>query len=161
MGRSWAFGCQLWPQVNPTIASSPQAAFVSVGGKPVRGKTLVVRNRDGLVAQIVQSGEGERSTDANADPASIALTPGDPDASIRFYRDILGFDLKTGELEAGRDVMHALGAEMGMVRRSQAYIPGTKVRFELDEYSGLPTKEPFTTQLDARCRDSAVGCARS
>ena len=124
------------------IANAQQAAVVSVGGKPV-GKALVVRNRDGLVTQIVQSGEGERSTDANADPASIALTPGDPDASIRFYRDILGFDLKTGDWEAERDVMHALGAETGMVRRSHAFIPGTRVRFELDEYSGLSTKRAF------------------
>ena len=154
-----------------TIANAQQqAAVVSVGGKPV-GKTLVVRNRDGLVAQLVQPGEGEQSTDPNADPASIALTPGDPEASLRFYRDILGFDLKTGEWEKGADVMNALGADMGMVRRSRAYIPGSKVRFELDEYSGLATKRAFyyynsmpgavTLQLLVRDLDAFVKVLRA
>jgi catechol 2,3-dioxygenase-like lactoylglutathione lyase family enzyme len=125
-----------------TIVNSGQADVISVGGKPVEN-ALFVRNRDGLVAQIVQSGKAERSTDLNADPASIALTPGDPAASLRFYGDILGFDLKTGDWEAGRDVMNARGAEMGMIRRSRGDIPGTNVHFELDEYSGFPTKRAF------------------
>jgi catechol 2,3-dioxygenase-like lactoylglutathione lyase family enzyme len=153
-----------------TIANSQQSAVISVGGKPV-GKTLVVRNRDGLVAQVTQSGEADGSTELNADPASIALTPGDPEASIRFYRDILGFDLKTGDWEAGKDVMNALGAEMGMVRRSRAYIPGSKVRFELDEYSGLATQRAFyyynsmpgavTLQLLVRDLDGMVKALRA
>ena len=143
-----------------TIAKAQaQAAVISAGGKPV-GKTLFVRNRDGLVARLVES------TDLTADPASIALVPGDPEASLRFYRDILGFDLKTGEWEAGRDVLNALGHEMGMVRRTQGYIPGSKVRFELDEYSGLPTRRAFyyynsmpgavTLQLVVRDLDEVV-----
>ena len=125
-----------------TIVNSGQADVISVGGKPVEN-ALFVRNRDGLVAEIVQSGKAERSTDLNADPASIALTPGDPAASLRFYRDILGFDLKTGDWESGTDVMNARGADMGMIRRSQGYIPGTRIHFELDEYSGFPTKRAF------------------
>jgi catechol 2,3-dioxygenase-like lactoylglutathione lyase family enzyme len=144
-----------------TIAKvQQQAAVIGVGGKPV-GKALFVRNRDGLVAQLAQSGEG-----LNVDPASIALTPGDPDASLRFYRDILGFDLKTGEWETGRDVMNALGTDTGMVRRTQGYIPGTKIRFELDEYSGFPTRRAFyyynsmpgavTVQLVVRDLDEVV-----
>jgi catechol 2,3-dioxygenase-like lactoylglutathione lyase family enzyme len=148
-----------------TIANAKQqAAVISVGGKPV-GRTLFVRNRDGLVAELVQS------PDPSADPASIAVTPGDPEASLRFYRDILGFDLKTGDWEAGQDVMNALGAEMGMVRRSRAYIPGSKVRFELDEYSGLATKRAFyyynsmpgavTLQLLVRDLDGMVKALRA
>jgi catechol 2,3-dioxygenase-like lactoylglutathione lyase family enzyme len=148
-----------------TVANArEQATVISVGGKPV-GKTLFVRNRDGLVAQLVQS------SDSDSDAASIALTPGDPEASVRFYRDILGFDLKTGEWESGRDVMNALGADMGMVRRTHGYIPGSKVRFELDEYSGLPTRRAFyyynsmpgavTVQLVVRDLDQVVKELRS
>ncbi len=125
-----------------TIANSGQADVISVGGKPA-GNGLFVRNRDGLVAQIVQPGNTEPSSGLTADPASIALVPGDPAASLRFYRDMLGFDLKTGDWESGKDAMHARGTDMGMLRRSQADIPGSKVHFELDEYSGFPTKRAF------------------
>jgi catechol 2,3-dioxygenase-like lactoylglutathione lyase family enzyme len=125
-----------------TIASSGQADVISVGGKPA-GNALFVRNRDGLVAQLVQSGDAERSNGLNADPASIALVPGDPAVSLRFYRDVLGFDLKTGDWESGKDVMQARGAEMGMLRRNEGDIPGSKIHFELDEYSGFPTKRAF------------------
>ena len=125
-----------------SIETSGQATVINVGGKPV-GKTLFVRNRDGLVTRFSQRGETERSTELNANPASIALTPGDVDATLRFYRDLLGFDLKTGDWEASKDVMNALGAEVGMVRRSQGYVPGTNIHFEIDEYSGIPQRRAY------------------
>jgi hypothetical protein len=55
---------------------------------------------------------------------------------------------------------------MGMVRRTQGYIPGSKIRFELDEYSGLSTRRAFyyynsmpgavTVQLFVRDLDEVV-----
>jgi hypothetical protein len=51
--------------------------------------------------------------------------------------------IPTGDWEADTETMRALGAETGMIRRSRTLIPGTNVRFELDEYSGFPTKRAF------------------
>jgi catechol 2,3-dioxygenase-like lactoylglutathione lyase family enzyme len=134
------------PDINATLASienSYQADVISVGGKPA-GQTLFVRNRDGFVTEIVQSGHTGPSAGSNASAPSIALTAGtNAAAKIRFYREVLGFDLKTGDWETSQDLMNARGAQMGMIRRSQGFIPGTNTHFEIDEYSGMPQKRAY------------------
>ncbi len=134
------------PSLAATVAnieSSHQGDVISMGGKP-SGNRVVVRNRDGVVTEIVQSDGPGAPGRSEADVASIALTAGSNVASkMQFYRDVLGFDLKTGEWEGGKDVMPPLGADVGMIRRSAGYVPGTKIRFEIDEYSGLPQKRAY------------------
>ena len=122
-----------------------------IDGVPA-GKTLFVRNRDGFVTEIVESGQAGAPAGLIANGASIALTAGDGAAKIQFYKDILGFDLKTGEPEASQDVLNALGAEGGTVRRSRCEIPGTTILFEIDEFTGIRQKRAiynFTPQPGA------------
>jgi len=128
------------PSVATTFANierSHQADVLGVGGKPA-GNVLFARNRDGAVTELVQSdGNG------TADAASIVLTTAGDGLTIKFFKDVLGFDLETGDWESGKDVMNAVGADTGMIRRTAGVVPGTKVRFEIDEYSGIPQKRAY------------------
>ncbi|MEP7306628.1 MAG: ankyrin repeat domain-containing protein [Acidobacteriota bacterium] len=116
------------------------ADVATLGGRPVGGdvKRLVFRDgEDGFLIESVQTPEAKPL-------AGIVLVAADVDRKLRFYRDILGFDLKTGEWDGESTALAAVGAQTGMIRRHAGTIPGTAVPFEIDEYRGFHQRRFFS-----------------
>jgi catechol 2,3-dioxygenase-like lactoylglutathione lyase family enzyme len=87
---------------------------------------------DGFLMEVVQ-GSG----------AGIVLTAADPDEKLRFYRELLGFDLQRGEWERVLSAAHAPVS----VRRSIGRVPGTDVPFEIREYQGLHQRRFYPSTM--------------
>jgi len=106
------------------------AATVTLGGKPVRtrtGRSMLVRDPDGYLVQVSQASPAEIAAARWPDPVtgtSIGLTVTDPSATLRFYRDLLGFKVRdTGQVTADELKLNGLAA--GRITQMVALIPGT------------------------------------
>jgi len=107
------------------------ADVLTVGGRPAGGPTrkLSIRDgEDGFLIELVEPPAGS---------PGIVLTAADADKKLLFFRDILGFTLRTGEWEQDAAAMAAVGVAGGRVRRHAGVVPGTGVPFEIDEYQGF------------------------
>jgi catechol 2,3-dioxygenase-like lactoylglutathione lyase family enzyme len=108
------------------------ADVLSIGGKPAGStvKRFAFRDgEDGFVVECVQS--------AGLSRAGIVLVAAHVEKKLAFYRDILGFNLMSGEWERDEAALQAAGAGSGMIRRHGGTVPGTSVPFEIDEYRGF------------------------
>ena len=85
---------------------------------------------DGFLMEVVQ-GSG----------AGIVLTAADPDEKLRFYRELLGFDLQRGER------VPSAAHEPVSVRRSIGRVPGTDVPFEIREYQGVHQRRFYPSTM--------------
>ena len=107
------------------------ADVITLGGKPAGTpvRRLSIRDgEDGFLIELVQQSAG---------PAGIVLTAANVDQKLLFFRDILGFTLKSGAWEHDAGGMAAVGVAAGTVRRHAGVVPGTDVPFEIDEYQGF------------------------
>jgi catechol 2,3-dioxygenase-like lactoylglutathione lyase family enzyme len=90
---------------------------------------------DGFLIDVVAGGGG----------AGLVLTAANPDEKRRFYRDLLGFQLQTGDWEP--DPAAGDGTQAGQVRRTVGRVPGTDVPFEIDEYRGIHQRRFYPTTM--------------
>jgi catechol 2,3-dioxygenase-like lactoylglutathione lyase family enzyme len=108
------------------------ADVLSLAGKPAGSivKRFAFRDgEDGFVIESVQSSKPQ--------VPGIVLVAANIEKKLQFYRDILGFNLTSGEWESEQDALQAVGAETGMIRRHGGTVPGTSVPFEIEEYRGF------------------------
>ena len=108
----------------------------------VRG--LLIRDPDGYVLEVVESKPGEGvQADGNVFGASMGLTVADMESTIKFWHDLLGFDLK-GKMEFSSDpaILKLTGAAGAKNREMVANVPGTKALMAFYEYQGIP-RTPF------------------
>jgi catechol 2,3-dioxygenase-like lactoylglutathione lyase family enzyme len=100
---------------------------------------------DGFLVEVVQARPGAPSGPAGSGSAGIVLTAANAEQKLRFYRDLLGFELHSGGWE--HDPAAGDGASAGMVRRSVGRVPGTAVPFEIDEYRGISQRRFYPTTM--------------
>ncbi len=159
----------------PKIAAYPGVKILSRGGQPATLTTpngsmhaVFVQDPDGFVVELADTA----NPPANA-PAGYVISGGGFEASVRsseesvkFYNDLLGFNLKLGAaFNDNQDMAATAGAPGASFRQSTARIPGTTVPFTLIEFKGVEHKElsgrtqdPGTTVLQLIVRDvSALG----
>jgi ankyrin repeat protein/catechol 2,3-dioxygenase-like lactoylglutathione lyase family enzyme len=127
------------------------APVVTVGGGPVSMgpafKSVFVRDPDGFVLEVIQAGAAPANApSSNFYNAVVAMTTGDTDKSFAFYKNLLGFDLTSGQWGGNKTIMDMVGAGTGQVRQSQCNIPGTNVRYEFYEYKDVP-QTPFRPRI--------------
>jgi catechol 2,3-dioxygenase-like lactoylglutathione lyase family enzyme len=118
------------------------APIVSRSGQPVRlgdqgMRAVLARDPDGYLVAL------ENAPD-NVVSASMDHMVGDLEASVRFYRDLLGFEF-TGKMDFTTDphLMDFLGVPEGtQFRVMRAAVPGTSARMLLYEFRGV-ARTPF------------------
>lgn len=121
--------------------------IVTSSGAPVRlGNTRVfmIRDPDGFLCHIVELAQPDVVPQGNIFGADIGLAIASKDSTVKFYHDLLGFDL------AGRDAYHSNpgyfdmvgGPSTAQVREYRANVPGAKALVAFYEYKDVDRK-PF------------------
>ena len=111
---------------------------VTIGGGSVdtpAGRAILVRDPDGYLLQLTQASADEIAAAAPGTivRTTIGLTVADTATSLRFYRDLLTFDV--GETRRGTDAELALnGLNGGELRQTPITIAGTEVTVLLHEF---------------------------
>ena len=126
----------------PVITTGGAPAMIPTANGKVRG--LLIRDPDGYVLEVVESKPGEGvQADGNVFGASMGLTVADMESTIKFWHDLLGFDLK-GKMEFSSDpaILKLTGATGAKNREMVANVPGTKALMAFYEYQGIP-RTPF------------------
>ncbi len=154
----------------PKIAAYPGVKILSKGGKPVTITTpngtlhaVFVQDPDGFVVEMLDA--ASPPADAPAGPviagSSFEAAVRNSEATVKFYNELLGFDLRLGaSFNDNQDMASTAGAPGASFRQSTARIPGTAVPFTLIEFKNIERKElsgrtqdPGTTVLQLIVRD--------
>ena len=62
------------------------------------------------------------------------------DKTVRFYRDVLGFQADTSDWLASKDQLNAYGISSAQYRTSTLHTPGSNVSIRLVEFKGVDRK---------------------
>jgi len=127
--------------IDPMLAAIKKAGapIVTRSGAPVKignARAVMFRDPDGFPVEV---DEVEENTGA-----VIGISVGDMAATLKFYRDLLGFEL-TGEMKFAGDKtkMDLIGAPPDAQYRQMAgTIPGTNAHIEFSEFKGVE-RTPF------------------
>ena len=132
------------------------AHILTAAGVPVeiqgREKGFFVQDPDGFVVEVTQliplPAEAAKTT-GNLFGASVEIAVADTDQTVKFYRDLLGFQLRVNDAFNGNQLMaDTAGTPGAQFRQSSGNIPGTKVRLTFIEFKGIDRKP-----LDTRVQD--------
>jgi predicted enzyme related to lactoylglutathione lyase len=127
-------------------------------------KGFFVQDPDGFIVEVTQltplPAEAARTT-GNLFGASVEVTVADTDQTVKFYRDVLGFQLRVNDAFNGNKLMaDTAGTPGAQFRQSSGNIPGTTVRITFIEFKGIDRKpletrvqDPGTAILQLRVRD--------
>lgn len=143
-----------------TLSARP----VEIGTKSERTRSILVRDPDGYLIQVVQATPAALSRVGGADlvvGAAIGVSVSDLDKERAFYSNILGFDIQgAANFRSDKTVLDLIGLRKGRLRLSAASIPGTQARVEFYQFkdvSGSPVRlriqDPGAPQLQLRVRE--------
>jgi catechol 2,3-dioxygenase-like lactoylglutathione lyase family enzyme len=133
-----------------TTSRAPVALSTPIGN--VMG--FMFRDPDGYIVEAVQAAPPADAPASAGAPAGnvigaiIGLTVGDMDAAMKFWRDMLGFDL-TGDRTFSTDpaLLDLMGVPKGASFRTVfGVVPGSKARISMIEFKGMPRK-PFSLRV--------------
>jgi catechol 2,3-dioxygenase-like lactoylglutathione lyase family enzyme len=128
-----------------TASRAPVALSTPIGN--VKGITF--RDPDGYIVEAVQvQASADAPATGNVVGAIMGLTVDDMDSAMRFWRDLLGFDL-AGDRTFLTDpaMIDLFGLPKGSSFRSVlGVVPGSKARIAMIEFKGMPRK-PFSLRV--------------
>jgi predicted enzyme related to lactoylglutathione lyase len=127
-------------------------------------KAFFVQDPDGFIVEVTQLTplpSYAANTTGNVFGASVEITVADTDQTMKFYRDVLGFQLRANEsFNANKLMADTAGVSGAAFRQSSGQIPGTAVRITFIEFKGIDRKplqtrvqDPGTAILQLRVRD--------
>jgi catechol 2,3-dioxygenase-like lactoylglutathione lyase family enzyme len=151
--------------IGPVVAAIKKlnAPVLTNSRMPVTAKTplgtvtgIFFRDPDGYIVQAVQQASvpadaASASADAatgNVVGAMMGLTVEDMDTAMKFWRDMLGFEL-TGDPSFSTEptALDLMGVPKGGSFRSvSGVVPGSKARIQMLEFKGMPRK-PFSLRV--------------
>ena len=154
----------------PKIAAFAGVKVLTKGSKPVTLTTpngtlhaVFVQDPDGFVVEMLDVANPPADAPAGHVIAGSAFeaTVRNSEESVKFYNELLGFDLKLGaQFNDNQDMAATAGAPGASFKQSTARIPGTAVPFTLIEFKNIERKElsgrtqdPGTTVLQLIVRD--------
>ncbi len=127
---------------DPIVTSSGAPVTIATPRGDIH--SMVVQDPDGYFVEVAQSAPPAGVTsEGNVYEVSVGLTIADRESTVKFYHDLLGFDLK-GKPDFSSDPVIAdmVGAPGVQSREMVATIPGTKSVWAFYDYKGVPRK-PF------------------
>jgi len=127
--------------LNAVVAAlgSARAPIVTLGGAPVDtpdGRSLLVRDPDGYLVQVTQASAAQiasATADGQVVATRIGITVADTARSLRFYRDLLGFEVR-GSRSATPDEVRLNGLAAGRINQTRTAIAGTGIEVVFSEY---------------------------
>jgi catechol 2,3-dioxygenase-like lactoylglutathione lyase family enzyme len=154
----------------PKIAKHPGVKILTAGGKPVTLETpngtlhaLFMLDPDGFVVEMLDVANPPAGSPSGfvLGGGSFEATVANSEESVKFYRDMLGFDMKLGaSFNDNQQMAATAGAPGASFRQSTATIPGTSVPFTLIEFKNVErkrlsgrTQDPGTTVLQLIVKD--------
>ncbi len=141
---------------------------ITAAGKPVIiNNTLhvvFVQDPDGFVVELGQgtpAADSKVPASSNVFGGSFELSVVNSEVSVKFYNDLLGFNMKLGaEFNTNKLMAETAGAPGASFRQSRAMIPGTFVPMTLIEFKDIDRKplkgrvqDPGTAILQLRVHD--------
>jgi catechol 2,3-dioxygenase-like lactoylglutathione lyase family enzyme len=131
----------------PILTTSRAPVAVSTPGGPV--KAIMFRDPDGYMIKAMEApAPAGSAAGANVVGAVMAVTVEDMDTAMKFWHDMLGFEL-TGNRAFSTDPasLDVMGIPKGgSFRVVQGVVPGSKARIEMIEFKGMPRK-PFSLRV--------------
>lgn len=126
------------------------APKVTTGGSPITlaggNKSIFIRDPDGMFIELSQPSPLPATTApaaSNVIGGRFATTVKDMDATLKFYKDVFGFDIKPGGPFAANPLVSQLVDVPGaQFRMSRATVPGSTVTWEFVDYQGVD-RTPF------------------
>lgn len=147
------------------------AKVITAAGKPVTINNTVhvvfVQDPDGFVVELGQGtppADSKVPASSNVFGGSFELSVVNSEESVKFYNDLLGFNMKLGaEFNTNKLMAETAGAPGASFRQSRAMIPGTSVSMTLIEFKDIARKplkgrvqDPGTAILQLRVHDVAA-----
>jgi catechol 2,3-dioxygenase-like lactoylglutathione lyase family enzyme len=124
--------------VSAVVAAAKQrgATFITTGGAAV-ADGVFVRDPDGYIVAARQEAGGDAP--GNVIGAEMGLTVGDMDASMKFWRDMLGWEFSNPSPWTTQPQLDNLyGVPKGTrVRSVRATVPGSTARIEMLQFEGV------------------------
>jgi catechol 2,3-dioxygenase-like lactoylglutathione lyase family enzyme len=146
----------------PVVAAIKRlnAPILTTSGAPVTAQTplgtvtgIFFRDPDGYIVQAAQQASApadapSASAAGNVVGAMMGLTVEDMDTAMKFWRDMLGFELKGDPaFLTTPSAMDLMGVPKGGSFRSVAgVVPGSTARIQMLEFKGVPRK-PFSLRV--------------
>ncbi len=147
----------------PKIAKYPGVRVLTAGGEPVTIETpngtlhaVFVQDPDGFVIELLEAPDGPAIAGGTFE-ATVASS----EESVKFYNELLGFDMKLGTaFNSNQQMAATAGAPGASFKQSTSKIPGTSVNMTLIEFKDIDrkrlsgrTQDPGTAVLQLRVRD--------
>lgn len=146
------------------------AKVISAGGKPARINNnlyVFLQDPDGFVVELAQGtppADSKVPATSNVYGGQFELTIANTEESVKFYNDLLGFQLQMGASFNDNTLMaDTAGASGASFRQSRSLIPGSAVNMTLIEFKDIartPLKgrvqDPGTAILQLRVKDVAA-----
>jgi len=144
------------------------AKVITAAGKPVTINNTIhvvfVQDPDGFVVELGQGtppADSKVPASSNVFGGSFELSVINSEESVKFYNDMLGFNMKLGaEFNTNKLMAETAGAPGASFRQSRAMIPGTSVPMTLIEFKDIDRKplkgrvqDPGTAILQLRVHD--------
>jgi len=131
--------------IEPVFAALKKAGatIVTRSGSPV-DNSIFVRDPDGYLIEVVQAAAADDAPKGNILGAFMGITVRDMDSTVKFYREMLGFELG-GKMEFATDkVIADLSGvpDKTQYRRMAGNVPGTKSSIGFGEFKGVE-RAPF------------------
>ena len=143
------------------------ATIITAAGKPVTINNTIhvvfVQDPDGFVVELGQ-GTPPAGATGNVFGGSFELSVINSEESVKFYNDMLSFNMKLGaEFNTNKLMAETAGAPGASFRQSRAMVPGTSVPMTLIEFKDIDRKplkgrvqDPGTAILQLRVHDVAA-----
>ena len=133
------------------------------------GRYTFVQDPDGFIVELVQPADAAtRPGTGNVLGGVFELTVGNSEESVKFYNDLLGFNMTLGaSFNDNQTMASTAGTPGASFRQSRAPIPGTTVSMTLIEFKNVErktlsgrTQDPGTAILQLRVSDVAALTAK-
>jgi catechol 2,3-dioxygenase-like lactoylglutathione lyase family enzyme len=141
--------------IDAVVAAAKKAGapIVTAGGEAVeagKARSIVMRDPDGYFVRAIQAAPAANAPEGNVHRVAMGFTMEDAGATLKFYRDMMGFQL-TGDSGFSKDpaMLQLVGAPRGAEFRTlSGVVPGTTAPIEFTEFRGVPR-----TKFHLRVRD--------
>jgi catechol 2,3-dioxygenase-like lactoylglutathione lyase family enzyme len=159
----------------PKVAAFPGVRVITAGGKPVTLTTpngtlhaVFVQDPDGFVVEMLDAPNPPAGSGPVLSGSAFEATVANTEESVKFYGELLGFDMKLGaQFNDDQQMAATAGAPGASFKQSTATIPGTSVPFTLIEFKNIErkklsgrTQDPGTTVLQLLVKDVAALTAK-